>query len=207
MSPAQATTRLPAAERRQAIIEAALRVFSSGSYAGTTTAEIAREAGVSEPILYRHFESKRELWFVCLDAAWCQFRAGIEQALDEMGDARGVDAIFETAMRLRRRRVLMASLWVQGVTEATDDPETRRVVRAHMREAHDFLAGVIRRAQDAGGVPANRDAEAEAWIFVAGGLLVSFARRLGDILSQDDLDHIARERRRWLLGETSAGPG
>jgi len=49
---------------------AALRVFSSGSYAGSTTAEIAREAGVSEPVLYRHFPSKRDLWAACLDAAW-----------------------------------------------------------------------------------------------------------------------------------------
>ena len=48
-------TRLPAAERRQAIVEAAMTVFSTGSYSGATTADIAREAGVSEPILYRHF--------------------------------------------------------------------------------------------------------------------------------------------------------
>jgi transposase-like protein len=46
-------TRLPAAERRQAIVDAVLRVFVGGSYSGATTAEIAREAGVSEPILYR----------------------------------------------------------------------------------------------------------------------------------------------------------
>ena len=47
--------RLSASERRQAIVDAALRVFSEGSYAGATTAQIAREAGISEPILYRHF--------------------------------------------------------------------------------------------------------------------------------------------------------
>ena len=57
----EASRRLPAAERRRAIVRAALRVFSSTSYAGATTAEIAREAGVSEPVLYRHFASKRAL--------------------------------------------------------------------------------------------------------------------------------------------------
>ena len=62
--------RLPAAERRQAIVDAALRVFASGSYSGATTAEIARAAGISEPILYRHFASKRELYLACLEAAW-----------------------------------------------------------------------------------------------------------------------------------------
>jgi AcrR family transcriptional regulator len=54
--------RLPAAKRRLALIETALKVFSDGSYRGTTTAEIARAAGVSEPILYRHIASKRDLY-------------------------------------------------------------------------------------------------------------------------------------------------
>jgi Bacterial regulatory proteins, tetR family len=57
---AVAPTRLPAAERRHHLVETAIRVFSEGSYPGTTTAEIAKAAGVSEPILYRHFASKRD---------------------------------------------------------------------------------------------------------------------------------------------------
>ena len=59
MSPA---VRLPAAERRQSLLEAALPIFAAGSYRGVTTAEIARAAGVSEPVLYRHFPSKRALY-------------------------------------------------------------------------------------------------------------------------------------------------
>ena len=47
--------RLPASERRAALVDAALRTFAEGSYGGATTAEIARKAGVTEPILYRHF--------------------------------------------------------------------------------------------------------------------------------------------------------
>ena len=65
-------TRLPAAERRLAIIQTALRVFTEGSYRGTTTAEIARAAGVSEPILYRHFASKRDLYLAALDYVWAR---------------------------------------------------------------------------------------------------------------------------------------
>jgi AcrR family transcriptional regulator len=63
-------TRLPAAERRLELVETAVRVFAEGSYRGTTTAEIARAAGVSEPILYRHFASKRDLYFAALDRVW-----------------------------------------------------------------------------------------------------------------------------------------
>ena len=77
--------RLPAAERRQAIVEAAMRVFATGSYRGATTAGIAREAGISEPILYRHFASKRDLYFACLDLARARQRASNEAKLEELG--------------------------------------------------------------------------------------------------------------------------
>jgi AcrR family transcriptional regulator len=193
--------RLPAGERRGAIVAAALRVFSSTSYAGATTAEIAREAGVSEPIIYRHFPSKRDLWFACLDNAWCRFRATMEESLAELGEADGVRAISQTGMRMRRERVLLPNLWIQGITESAEDAEIEKVVRRHVREVHRFLAGVIRRAQAAGGVPGDRDADAEAWLFLAGGLLVSFADRLGGVLSQGDFEAIAAQRFRWLLGD------
>ena len=69
--------RLTAEERRQAVLDTACRVFSRSSYRGATTAEIAREAGISEPILYRHFGSKRDLYLACMDEAWGSFRADL----------------------------------------------------------------------------------------------------------------------------------
>ncbi len=194
------TTRLPAAERREAIVAAALRVFSSTSYAGATTAEIAREAGVSEPILYRHFGSKRDLWLACLDRAWEQFRELIEAKFSELGASRGVLAVGQTGMRMCKERVLLPNLWIQGITEAGEDAELGKHVRRHMRAVHAFVRDVIRRSQAEGGVPVDRDADAEAWIFVAGGLLVAFADRVGGVLSREDFAAIARERYRWLLG-------
>ena len=191
--------RLPALARRQAIVSAALRVFSSSSYTGATTAEIAREAGVSEPIIYRHFHSKRDLWFACLEEAWDRFRTSIEERAEALGDAESVRAVAQTGVRLRRERVLLPSLWLQGVTEAAEAPEVEKVVRRHLREVHALIAGLVRRSQAAGGVPADRDADAEAWLFVAGGLLVSVADRLGGLLTPDDLRRIAEQRYRWLL--------
>ena len=82
--------RMPAAERRQALIDTAIKVFSEGSYHGTTTAEIARAAGISEPILYRHFASKRELYLAALDHVWGNARASWEHALATTDAVRGV---------------------------------------------------------------------------------------------------------------------
>jgi AcrR family transcriptional regulator len=193
-----ATTRLPAAERRQALGEAALRVFSEGSYAGATTAQIAREAGVSEPILYRHFASKRDLYFACLDEAWRRIRVRIEEKVEELGPSEGWRAIGPATMR--EVKVLLPSLWMQAITEAGQDPEIRRHVRGHMREVHDYFADVLRRVQAAGDIHPDRDPDVEAWIFVAGALLVSVADRLGGPLRDSDFDAIKSERHRWLTG-------
>jgi AcrR family transcriptional regulator len=191
---------LPAAERRRAIVDAALRVFSEGSYAGATTAEIAREATVSEPILYRHFASKRDLYFACLDEAWRRIRERVEERIEELGPEEGWRAIGPATMR--EVKVLLPSLWMQAITEAGQDAEIRRHVRRHMREVHDFFADVLRRVQGEGGIHPDRDPDVEAWIFVAGTLLVSVADRLGGPLGTEDFEAIKAERLRWLTGKS-----
>jgi AcrR family transcriptional regulator len=190
----QAARRLPAGERREAIVRAALRVFTSTSYAGATTAEIAREAGVTEPVLYRHFASKRDLWLACLDVAWDETRAILREKIATFS---GTPA---SSTRSPWRSPQMPNLWIQGLTEAGEDAVVRRAIRRHMREVHDFVADEIRRGQEAGTIPVDRDANAEGWVFIAGGLLRSVADRLGGVLSASDLEAISRERIRWLTG-------
>ena len=193
-----ASTRLPAAERRRAIVEAALRVFSEGSYDGATTADIARAAGVSEPILYRHFASKRDLYFACLTEAWERIRGKLEAKMEALGPAAAWEDMRESAMR--EVKTLLPNLWMQAITQAGEDPEIRRFVRAHMREVHDFFADALRRVQETGGIARDRNADAEAWIFIGGSLLFSVADRLGGPLSTEDFAAIKAERRRWLTG-------
>jgi AcrR family transcriptional regulator len=192
--------RLPAEERRRAIVQAALRVFSAGSYAGATTAEIAREAGVTEPVLYRHFGSKRDLWAACLDAAWEEFRDAFDAAIATMLSAPHAGDQPLPPSVARWKKALMPNLWMQGLTEAGEDREIRKLVARHMRAVHDHCAARLRQAQEVGVVPADRNADAEAWVLIAGGLLRSVADRLGELLDDDDLVAIQRERTRWLLG-------
>jgi AcrR family transcriptional regulator len=193
-----AGARLPAGERRSMLIDAALVVFSTGSYSGATTAQIAREAGVSEPILYRHFASKKELYFACLDEAWRRLESSFDATIAELGPAEAWRALGPSAMR--ELKELMPILWMQAVTEAGEDEEIRRYVRRHMRQVHDYFAVALGRVQDAGEIPADRDMNAEAWIFIAGSLLAATAQRLGGPLSADEFAAIKTQRRRWLFG-------
>ena len=186
---ATAKPRLPAAERRQAIVDAALRVFAAGSYSGATTAEIAREAGISEPILYRHFASKRELYLACLESAWASFRAALEAKLDERGDREAIIAIGEAVARvprLRRRQAGRRSGSRRSPRPARTS-EIRGFLRGQLRDVHDYIAGTRPPRPGRRRCPADRDPDAEAWIFVGAGLLLSFADRLGGLLGRGRL--------------------
>ena len=190
--------RMAAADRRQHLIETAIRLFTEGSYRGTTTAEIARAAGVSEPILYRHFASKRDLYLAALEHVWAKTRDGWERVLDESSDAcEAVEAIGKGHVSVRSPKLQLAELWVQALSEASEDPQLKRHLRRHMREVHDFVAGLVRRGQEQGAIAAERDADSEAWIMLAGGILGMVGRRVG-LLDDEELAGIRAARLSWL---------
>jgi len=194
------STRLPAHVRRQALVDTALVVFAEGSYRGTTTAEIARRAGVSEPILYRHFASKRDLYLACIDEAWRRLRTQWEETLASEPPQNWIAVMSKSYICLREAKPgALADLWMQAVVEAGDDPEVRKFLKRHMRAVHDYMADVIRRVQAAGVIDSDRDAQAEAWISLAGGLLGTIGRRVG-LLKDADFESIRASRREWMTG-------
>jgi AcrR family transcriptional regulator len=192
----QTRQRLTAGARRQAVLDTACRVFSRSSYRGATTAEIAREAEISEPILYRHFGSKRDLYLACLDEAWVSFRAEAEAAIAADPD-KCLGAIADRYMA-KGNRLRVVDLWIQALTEATEDEVIAGALRGQIREVHDFFAEVIRDGQRRGVLHPDRDPVAEAWIFVAGGLLATMDSRLVGLLG-DDLQGVRESRRSWML--------
>src|SRR5439155_6652410 len=145
----------------------ACAVFSQGSYRGTTTAEIAREAGVTEPILYRHFDSKRDLYLACLEETWAGVRAMWEATVAAEPDpALWVAAIGRSFIESEVQRPVISNLWVQALAEASEDEGIRAYMKEHMREVHAYVASVGRKAQELGGIDSERNIEAEAWIFI-----------------------------------------
>ena len=192
--------RMPAAERRAAIVDAALQVFGERSYGRATTAEIARAAGVSEPILYRHFTSKRDLYIASLEAMSERLQGAAEAIIAAEPDPREWTFAIPRAIDLLRKSAIYPSqMWIQALSEVGEDAELARYLRGHVRELHDFAAGIIRRAQEAGGVAADRDPDAEAWIGIGVGLLRSVQARLGGVLTADDFTAIVRSRRLSLI--------
>lgn len=60
-------TRLPAVERRRQLLDVALEVFAARGFYGTSMDELAETAGVTKPVLYKHFGSKRALYIQLLE--------------------------------------------------------------------------------------------------------------------------------------------
>ena len=58
--------RLPAAERREQLLRTAVAVFAEHGYHATSMNDVAEAAGVTKPVLYQHFSSKRELFIELL---------------------------------------------------------------------------------------------------------------------------------------------
>jgi AcrR family transcriptional regulator len=195
----QTKHRLTAVARRQAVLETACRVFSRSSYRGATTADIAREAGISEPILYRHFGSKRDLYLACLEHAWETFRDDAQAAM--AADPVGCLGVIANRYMAKGKRLRVVDLWIQALTEASEDKVIAAALRKQVREVHDFFADLIRAGQARGEIYEDRDAVAEAWILVGGGLLATMDSRLGGLLGSD-LERVSAERRRWMRTES-----
>ncbi len=82
------STRLPAARRRTQLLQVALGVFADNGFHVTSMNDIAEAAGVTKPVLYQHFRSKRELYLELLEDVGGQLREAIAKATTEAGTPR-----------------------------------------------------------------------------------------------------------------------
>jgi AcrR family transcriptional regulator len=91
--------RLPASERREQILAAARRIFARAGYEQTSLDEIAAATGVTKPILYRHYQSKHDLYLAVLEDHLNDLIARLWVALSSSPDPRerlrqGLEAYF-----------------------------------------------------------------------------------------------------------------
>lgn len=155
-----ATTRSTAAARRDDVLDAALLEFADHGYEGASTEDIARQAGISQPYLFRLFGTKKELFKAavarCLRETLELFQRAAEgkrgeDALHAIGDAY-MQQLEEDRSRLRAQ--------MQAYV-ASDDPEIREVVRA----GYGDLVAYVRRVSGADWPT--------VWSFFATGMLLN----------------------------------
>ncbi|HEY3436357.1 MAG TPA: TetR/AcrR family transcriptional regulator [Actinotalea sp.] len=175
--------RMTATERREQILHAALTVFAHGGYAGTTTDQVAREAGVSQPYVVRLFGGKQQLFAELYSRASQRVITALAavapgpEAKREMGEA---------YIGLLADRNLLRLL-MHGFA-AGSEPEIGRLARHTLTEA--FRLYIERTGE---GVD-------EARVFVAHGMLINV------LLAVDATDHLSEDPTLEALAACTFGP-
>jgi TetR/AcrR family transcriptional regulator len=99
---------------RGRIVTAAIDLFSGRSFDGATTRDIAAQAGVTQPLLNYHFQSKEELWQAAVDSLFDL----LNQAMDERAiGLRGVDEITRAKLVVR-----------EFITFSARNPQLHRII-------------------------------------------------------------------------------
>jgi AcrR family transcriptional regulator len=142
------STRLSAAERRDDVLDAALIEFADRGLEGTSTEDIARRAGISQPYLFRLFGTKKVLFTAtvtrCFRETLEMFQRAAEgkrgeEALHAIGEAYVAELVSGDRVRLRAQLQAYA---------ACDDPDIQVVVR-------NGYGDLVAYAQRVSGLPAE----------------------------------------------------
>jgi AcrR family transcriptional regulator len=158
--------RLHADERRAEIVEAAVKAFASGGLTGTSTEDIARLAGVSQPYVFRLFGSKQLLFMAAVARMFERIGSAFEEAARHpRTDVEDFDPVLASMGRaygqlLADRSLLRLQLHAFA---ACDDPTIRAFVRSE-------FASLVARVADLSGVD-----EADLRLFFAEGMLLNVA--------------------------------
>jgi AcrR family transcriptional regulator len=162
--------RLKAPQRREQILSVATKLFAAHGYEGTTTAAIAEAAGVTEPILYRHFSGKAELFIAIVRAMsqmtighWRTIIAGIENPVEQI---RAIARQFPEQIE----HLSEAYHVLHGALATNRDPDVLHVVREHYKAKQAFFASIIRQGQATGSVRTDLDADLPAWEIINLGI-------------------------------------
>jgi AcrR family transcriptional regulator len=146
--------RVPAAERREELIAAAVHEFARGGLHGTPVALIARRVGVAQPYVFTLFPNKRELFLAALERSFDQVARTFEHAAAEYLAGRGPEDCEDTLQAMGRAyRELLSSdrdylmLQHQCYAACGDDELVRARVRRRYAELV-ALAGELSGAGD-----------------------------------------------------------
>src|SRR3982751_4135833 len=119
-------TRMAGDERREQILDVAMRVFSERGFRGTTTKEIATAAGVSEAMVFRHFATKQELYSAILDHKACA--SGRFDPAQTAADP----------MERKDDRAVFESLALGALEHHENDPQFQRLLLYSALERHEL---------------------------------------------------------------------
>src|SRR5690349_11972818 len=135
---AQAAARKTADQRREAILEAALTQFAEHGYGSTSTDDIARDAGISQPYLFRLFRTKKDLFVASVERCFADTVARLEAASAGLEGEEALSAMGKACKRMVAEHPRLLRGQMQAYA-ACDDGDVRAVVRASFGQLVELL--------------------------------------------------------------------
>ncbi len=133
---------MPADQRRQQLFDVARERFARQGFHATSMDEIAEGAGVTKPVLYQHFPSKRALYIDLLEETGRQLLSTLAEATNQAGSLRErVEIGFRAYFRFATSDPT-AFLFLMG-TSLRSDPEFARIVEEILDAAAETIATLI----------------------------------------------------------------
>lgn len=178
--------RLKAPQRREQLMEVATRLFADRGYDSTTTAAIADAAGVTEPILYRHFKSKQDLFIAIVrrmsEQTLAQWRAIIADTVEPAEQIRVIAQQFPHQLTCLEEAYHV----LHGALATSRDRKVLAVMREHYARVHAFFVEIIRQGQAAGQFRRDLNPDVPAWGFIYTG--IGYAMTALNLDGFDELD-------------------
>lgn len=147
---ARRRARLPVTERREQIAGAAMRCFAERGFAGTTTRMLARAAGVSEGLIFRHFPTKKSLYRAIIARRIAEGPGGMmpAEAVARSDDRAVLSSIASTLVaRVSKDPSFMRLMFYSALEGA---PLARMFYQARVRRVRSFLASYLDRRMKEG---------------------------------------------------------
>ena len=183
--------RMTRSERKRQLLEQAKQLFVTHGYQNTTTEKIASAAGVTEPVLYRHFESKKTLFLEVLGeirhATLERWNAETASLTDPLAR---LHAIADMYLGTTREHALEFRIMHRTLIES-DDEEIRASLRAFFLDSEMLLAQVIGEGQQTGVFRRNLDPRVGAWELIRTALGYTLTLPLGIPLYEEP-DYLPR---------------
>jgi AcrR family transcriptional regulator len=181
--------RLTRDERHEIILGAARTVFARHGFHDAGPAEIARVAGCSEPMLYKHFPSKQALFAAVLVDATAQLKQRIHAMLD--GCDSGLEQMVRMVGELSHDPVMIevSRLRMLAITLA-GEPEIRSALEQSVSEMRRRVVGSVQRMQEMGTARADIDADQIGWLWLGFVLAAGFRMALEGPQVADQLPEI-----------------
>jgi len=163
-------SRLKGPQRRAQLVAVATKIFAKWGYNAATTAAIADAAGVTEPILYRHFASKQEM-FVAITRAMSkqtlrQWRELIAKAHTSTDKIRTIAREFPNHIRVNEDAYKV----IHGALATSRDPKVRTVMKRHYLEIEQFFRKIVEDGQKAGEFKRDLDSNTPTWQLINTGI-------------------------------------